>query len=246
MCASLHLERRLGCSWITKMQLSKKDIFSASTKSLWTLESVNVPEYGLRRLTVQRKKKGEGYFTFPCVLCSEALLPGLGEVFPPIPSQNSAIWKKNSAIFPAFRCYVIKSRFGNKKRFFWVISAKKNLYSIHQISCKLVFCWFFLDAIGPTVYLLLTCYLKIIPLLSANSAKAVNNFFHRYIWVFLPNFLLSGNSVQKVGGHLLLARSWDMKISKLLTLLSSTGCCCCIILNSNVEEIQGPLDFENL
>jgi hypothetical protein len=81
--------------------VEKRYIFSLHKKFM-NLESVNVPEYGLRRLTVQRKKKGEGYFTFPCVLCTVALLPGLGEVFPPIPSQNSAIWKKIPLFFRLF------------------------------------------------------------------------------------------------------------------------------------------------
>jgi hypothetical protein len=89
-------------------------------------------------------------------------LPGLGEVFPPIQPQNSAIWQK----IPLFFGFSLFSFWELKQVLFalfslnkFVFNAPNNNFSQAVCLCSAV------DAIGPTVYLLLIYLKKIIPLL---------------------------------------------------------------------------------
>ncbi len=85
------------------------------------------------------------------------LLPGLGEVFPSIQPQNSAIWQKIPLFFWLFVVLVLGTKPGSFALFSlnkFVFNTPNKIFSLAVSLCSAV------NAIGPTVYLLLIYFKK--------------------------------------------------------------------------------------
>ncbi len=89
-----------------------------------------------------------------------ALLPGIGEVFPPIPPQNPANWQKNSSIFLAFFFLCNKISFWELKDvLFALFLLNKFVFNTQNKNLTQAVSMFSaVDAAGFTVYLLLICF----------------------------------------------------------------------------------------